>query len=435
MIRSLTASGANVMIFTGANSGVMRSDIKSCDSMPSDEVLQHRRRDLDSAIRHTRKGLLDTGMFPQDVGIITDPNNPFPKVVRDWWVRDETTKDIARFLCVCNLADGSEMGWNNGFLGSRWADTIINGLRLRIAFYSRSKDPKYFATIERQNCGITGKHQFLFVFNTLYFQEDETHRTLKFATRPERVQYWAKLGDMTPTGISRKLEMVYERIVRQTQQTVIIHDDEEQFAKTKADLADPHELCCLCGEKIEGYGNNPDPVRTEGRCCDDCNITRVCPARVYDALFDPEYIRPTTIKMTKEAREKLERERDERERQAEKDAETAKKVAEETKRRQAKEAEERKKREKEEAKRLAEATRADREELERKKKTEALAKKTADEEDRLKNMDEGKLKAFLKTIPARPAKTIRNGAGCVIDQSAKQKQWDEKWGQYKKYLK
>ena len=192
---------------------------------------------------------------------------------------------------------------------------------------------------------------------------------------------------MTPTDISRKLETVYERIVRQTQQTVIIHDDEEFFAKIKADLANPYELCCLCGEKIEGYGNNPAPLRTEGHCCDDCNIARVIPARF-----------PTTIKMTKEA-------------------------------------EERKRREKAEAKRLAEATRADREELERKKKAEALAKKTAEEEDRLKNMDEGKLKAFLKTIPARPAKTIRNGAGCIIDQTQKQKQWDEKWGQYKKYLK
>jgi len=432
-IRSLTQSGAKVMIFSGANSGVMRSDIKSVDSMPSDEVLDERRRDLDSAIKHTRKGLLDTGMFPQDVGIITDPSNPFPKVVRDWWVRDETTKDIARFLCVCNLADGSEMGWSNGFLGSRWADTIINGLRLRIAFYSRSKDPKYFATIERQNCGITGKHQFLFIFNTLYFQEDETHHTLKFATRQEQVQYWAKLGQMCPKDAvwNRKLERMYERIVRLTQQTVLIHDDDEWFAKVKEDLANPFENCCFCGEKIEGYGNNPRPVKCEGHCCDDCNLSVVIPAR-FHADEGRNY---HCIKMTKEVRERLERERDERERQAEVDAEKARKVAEENKRLQAKEAEERKKREKAEAKRLAEATRADREEVEAKKKAEALAKKTAEEEDRIKRMDEGQLKAILKTIPARPPKTIRDKAGCVKDNSQKQKQWDEKWGQYKKYLK
>jgi len=30
-------------------------------------------------------------------------------------------------------------------------------------------------------------------------------------------------------------------------------------------------ICCICGKEFEGYGNNPDPVRKEGRCCDICN--------------------------------------------------------------------------------------------------------------------------------------------------------------------
>jgi hypothetical protein len=32
-----------------------------------------------------------------------------------------------------------------------------------------------------------------------------------------------------------------------------------------------------------GYGNNPDPlgVLPEDRCCDDCNTTKVIPARLY----------------------------------------------------------------------------------------------------------------------------------------------------------
>ena len=29
--------------------------------------------------------------------------------------------------------------------------------------------------------------------------------------------------------------------------------------------------CCICGENYKGYGNNPDPVKEEGRCCDNCN--------------------------------------------------------------------------------------------------------------------------------------------------------------------
>ena len=29
--------------------------------------------------------------------------------------------------------------------------------------------------------------------------------------------------------------------------------------------------CCICGKLCEGFGNNPYPLQTEGRCCDDCN--------------------------------------------------------------------------------------------------------------------------------------------------------------------
>lgn len=38
--------------------------------------------------------------------------------------------------------------------------------------------------------------------------------------------------------------------------------------------------CCICGKECLGFGNNPRPVKTEGRCCDECNITFVIPARI-----------------------------------------------------------------------------------------------------------------------------------------------------------
>ena len=37
--------------------------------------------------------------------------------------------------------------------------------------------------------------------------------------------------------------------------------------------------CVLCGKSYGEYGNNPDPVKTEGECCDHCNTTVVIPAR------------------------------------------------------------------------------------------------------------------------------------------------------------
>ena len=41
-------------------------------------------------------------------------------------------------------------------------------------------------------------------------------------------------------------------------------------------------FCCVCGEPIEGYGNNPEPFMPadEGRCCDGCNLKFVVPMRL-----------------------------------------------------------------------------------------------------------------------------------------------------------
>lgn len=45
-------------------------------------------------------------------------------------------------------------------------------------------------------------------------------------------------------------------------------------------------LCCLCEERIDGFGinqrsgNSPSPLKEEGECCDKCNIEKVIPARM-----------------------------------------------------------------------------------------------------------------------------------------------------------
>ena len=40
-------------------------------------------------------------------------------------------------------------------------------------------------------------------------------------------------------------------------------------------------LCCICGEPIEDYGNNPEPFMDadKGQCCDGCNLKFVIPMR------------------------------------------------------------------------------------------------------------------------------------------------------------
>lgn len=41
-------------------------------------------------------------------------------------------------------------------------------------------------------------------------------------------------------------------------------------------------VCCICGEKFTGWGNDPYPVVNDedAKCCDMCNQTRVLPARM-----------------------------------------------------------------------------------------------------------------------------------------------------------
>ena len=39
--------------------------------------------------------------------------------------------------------------------------------------------------------------------------------------------------------------------------------------------------CCICGRTFTGWGNNPWPVRLNGRCCDSCNSMYVLPARLF----------------------------------------------------------------------------------------------------------------------------------------------------------
>jgi hypothetical protein len=40
------------------------------------------------------------------------------------------------------------------------------------------------------------------------------------------------------------------------------------------------KYCCICGEELEGFGNNPRPYKEEGECCDTCNFRFVVPSRL-----------------------------------------------------------------------------------------------------------------------------------------------------------
>lgn len=46
-------------------------------------------------------------------------------------------------------------------------------------------------------------------------------------------------------------------------------------------------VCCICRRHYTGFGNNAEPVK-RGRCCDDCNIAIVIPARLARSIFIDE---------------------------------------------------------------------------------------------------------------------------------------------------
>ena len=54
-------------------------------------------------------------------------------------------------------------------------------------------------------------------------------------------------------------------------------ENDNEFKKS---LVEDKEICVLCGKHINGHGNNPFPLANEGKCCDECNKTKVIPARI-----------------------------------------------------------------------------------------------------------------------------------------------------------
>jgi hypothetical protein len=44
-------------------------------------------------------------------------------------------------------------------------------------------------------------------------------------------------------------------------------------------------VCCICGRKTQGYGNNPWPIKDHGKCCNECN-EKVIKARIKSVYCD-----------------------------------------------------------------------------------------------------------------------------------------------------
>lgn len=61
-------------------------------------------------------------------------------------------------------------------------------------------------------------------------------------------------------------------------------DDINVYGENLTEAVSKH-TCCICGEEFVGYGNNPEPYKKDGVCCDACNIKFVIPARLDSTLL------------------------------------------------------------------------------------------------------------------------------------------------------
>ena len=85
----------------------------------------------------------------------------------------------------------------------------------------------------------------------------------------------------------KRLDASYDRWITQTPEEYFGIEDEEEDdftvieeAKDVSNEEDTIFKCCICKKIEKGYGNNPDPIKKEGRCCERCNTIKVIPARL-----------------------------------------------------------------------------------------------------------------------------------------------------------
>lgn len=64
-------------------------------------------------------------------------------------------------------------------------------------------------------------------------------------------------------------------------------------------MDEKRKICCILGKTIEGYDNDPYPVKETGLCCQICNCTVVLPERV--RLYGKQARQPV-VQVTEEGR-------------------------------------------------------------------------------------------------------------------------------------
>ena len=70
----------------------------------------------------------------------------------------------------------------------------------------------------------------------------------------------------------------------EVQDVNVIHDPETGEEVDGKDIW----RCVICSHYFTGWGNNPDPIKNYGECCNTCNTMKVIPARLGRIINDKE---------------------------------------------------------------------------------------------------------------------------------------------------
>lgn len=201
----------------------------------------------------------ESGAMTENIGL-----NEAKRYVRRYYIRPinkfcSTKTDIINYLIEYNDQDCTIYTLNN---------LVDNDDVSKLT----SKDIIYFY----EDGMLFDKNHMKLMDYELAVKNEEEREKIDIEKAPEkeikRVYADRIIGAKFEESISHK------NIYESTHELDLDFDDIDIYGKTLRESK--KEVCCICGEELDGYGNNPEPYKQSGKCCDACNIKFVIPARL-----------------------------------------------------------------------------------------------------------------------------------------------------------
>lgn len=209
--------------------------------------------------------VVDSGEIAGGEGVNENMNlNEAKRYVRRYYIKPinkfcSTKTDIINYLIEYNEQDCTIYTLNN---------LIDNDDVSKLT----SKDIIYFY---EDGILYDKNHMKLMDYDLAVKNEEERERiNIEKASEKDLKRVYADriIGAEFEESISQK------KIYESTHELDLDFDDIDIYGKTLRESK--KEVCCICGEDLDGYGNNPEPYKQSGKCCDACNIKFVIPARL-----------------------------------------------------------------------------------------------------------------------------------------------------------